>query len=117
MYSHCIMGKNTEILLSPAYTTFLLDASNPLLTQYFFLNFKSIEMDRQGWFKSDSSVRSNLDWDRFCEIEIPLPPIEVQKAIVALYHCAEEARSIADEARAQLAQACPAMIQQAAHRR
>lgn len=109
--------KNTEILLSPAYTTFLLDASNPLLTQYFFLNFKSIEMDRQGWFKSDSSVRSNLDWDRFCEIEIPLPPIEVQKAIVALYHCAEEARSIADEARAQLAQACPAMIQQAAHRR
>ena len=109
--------QNTDILLSPAYTTFRLDASKPLLTQYFFLNFKSMEMDRQGWFKSDSSVRSNLDWDRFCEIEIPLPPIEMQQAIVALYHCAEEARSIADEAKAQLAQACPAMIQQAAHRR
>lgn len=76
---------DTDILLSPAYTTFRLDASKPLLPQYFFLNFKSIEMDRQGWFKSDSSVRSNLDWERFCEIQIPLPPIEIQKAYVEAY--------------------------------
>lgn len=103
----------TDILLSPAYTTFRIDSNKPLLPEYFFLNFKSAEMDRQGWFKSDSSVRSNLDWDRFCEIEIPLPPIEVQRAIVALYHCAEEARKIAAEARQQLLQVCPAMIQRA----
>lgn len=105
-----------DVLLSPAYTTFRIDTAKTLLPEYFFLNFKSPEMDRQGWFKSDSSVRSNLDWDRFCEIEIPLPPIEVQRAIVALYHCAEEARKIAEEAKAQLALACPAMIQQASRR-
>lgn len=105
-----------DVLLSPAYTTFRIDTAKKLLPEYFFLNFKSSEMDRQGWFKSDSSVRSNLDWDRFCEIEIPLPPIEVQRAIVALYHCAEEARKIAEEAKAQLALACPAMIQQASRR-
>lgn len=105
-----------DVLLSPAYTTFRIDTAKKLLPEYFFLNFKSPEMDRQGWFKSDSSVRSNLDWDRFCEIEIPLPPIEVQRAIVALYHCAEEARKIAEEAKAQLALACPAMIQQASRR-
>ena len=106
----------TDILLSPAYTTFRIDSNKPLLPEYFFLNFKSAEMDRQGWFKSDSSVRSNLDWDRFCEIEIPLPPIEVQRAIVAIYHCAEEARKIAEEAKVQLALVCPAMIQQASRR-
>lgn len=105
-----------DVLLSPAYTTFRIDTAKKLLPEYFFLNFKSPEMDRQGWFKSDSSVRSNLDWDRFCEIEIPLPPIEVQRAIVALYHCAEEARKIAEEAKAQLALACPAMLQQASRR-
>ena len=66
----------TDILLSPAYMTFRIDSTKPLLPEYFFMNFKVAEMDRQGWFKSDSSVRSNLDWDRFCEIEIPLPPIE-----------------------------------------
>jgi len=47
---------------------------------------------------------------------IPLPPIEVQRAIVALYHCAEEARKIAEEAKVQLVKICPAMIQQASHR-
>lgn len=104
-----------DVLLSPAYTTFRIDTAKKLLPEYFFLNFKSPEMDRQGWFKSDSSVRSNLDWDRFCEIEIPLPPIEVQRAIVVLYHCAEEARKIAAEARLQLTQVCPAMIQRASH--
>lgn len=105
----------TDILLSPAYMTFRIDSTKPLLPEYFFMNFKVAEMDRQGWFKSDSSVRSNLDWDRFCEIEIPLPPIEVQRAIVALYHCAEEARKIAAEARLQLTLVCPAMIQRASH--
>ena len=103
----------TDILLSPAYTTFRVDPTKPILPEYFFLNFKSSEMDRQGWFKSDSSIRSNLDWERFCEIQIPLPPIEVQRAIVALYHCAEEARRVASEAKEQLAQVCPAMIQRA----
>lgn len=103
----------TDILLSPAYTTFRVDPTKPILPEYFFLNFKSSEMDRQGWFKSDSSIRSNLDWERFCEIQIPLPPIEVQRAIVALYHCAEEARKIATKAKQQLVQVCPAMIQRA----
>lgn len=73
------------VLLSPAYTTFKVCEQKGLLSEYFFLNFKSYEMDRLGWFKSDSSVRSNLDWDRFCEIKIPLPPIEVQRAYVKAY--------------------------------
>ncbi len=47
--------------------------------------------------------------------KIPLPPLDVQKAIVALYRCAEEARKIADEARRQLSVVCPAMIQRASH--
>ena len=105
-----------DVLLSPAYTTFVVSKTDQLLPEYLFQNFKSFEMDRFGWFKSDSSVRANLDWDRFCEIKIPLPPIEVQRAIVALYHCAEEARKIAEEAKTQLVKVCPAMIQRASHR-
>ena len=75
----------TPVLLSPAYTTFKIKKEAPVLAEYFFLNFKSQEMDRRGWFKSDSSVRSNLDWERFCEIKIPLPPIEVQQQYVDAY--------------------------------
>src|SRR5574344_1832839 len=102
-------------LLSPAYTTFIINDTNVLLPEYLFLQFLRSEMDRLGWFYSDSSVRSNLDWDRFCEIEIPLPSIEVQQAIVSLYHCMEEAKAIAADAREQLKLLCPALVQKAYH--
>ena len=72
-------------------------------------------MDRLGWFLSDGSIRSNLDLERFCDIEIPLPPIEVQQSIVNLYHCMEEAKKIASEAREKLKEICPALIQKAIH--
>lgn len=41
--------------------------------------------------------------------------MEVQQSIVRLYHCIEEARSIATEAREQLRTLCPALIQKAIH--
>lgn len=103
------------ILISSAYTTFTVKDSDILLPEFLYLNFISSEMDRIGWFYSDSSVRSNLDWDRFCEIRIPVPPIEVQRSIVALYHCAKEARAISREAREQLKKLAPAMVQRAAN--
>lgn len=103
------------VLISSAYTTFVINDETKLVPEFLYLNFLSSEMDRIGWFYSDSSVRSNLDWPRFCEIKIPLPPIEVQRSIVALYNCAEEARAIAREAREQLKTLAPAMVQRAAN--
>lgn len=98
-------------LISPAYTTFNIDESKGLLAVYFMMIFKRSEMDRLGWFYSDSSVRSNLDWERFVEIEIPLPPLSVQQAIVNIYNCANEAKKIAAEADRMSREVCPALIQ------
>ena len=106
-----------SFLVSSSYAAFRVKELSQLNPDYLFLQFKRPEFDRYARFNSWGSARETFNWDDMCRVKIPLPPIEVQKAIVALYHCAEEARSIADEARAQLAQACPAMIQQAAHRR
>ncbi len=72
-------------------------------------------MDRYGWFLSDGSIRSNLEWDRFREIKIPLPSPEVQQSIVDLYKCLEEAKKIALEAREKLKTLCPALVQKAAN--
>lgn len=103
------------ILVSPAYTTFKVKNSSELSPTYLFLQFNRSESDRYGWFLSDGSIRSNLDWDRFCDIEIPLPPIEVQQAIVEVFNCAERAKKIATEARERLKTLCPALIQRAAN--
>ncbi|MCI6153718.1 MAG: restriction endonuclease subunit S [Porphyromonas sp.] len=109
-----LYDKDKPALVSPAYTTFKIK-SPKLLSEYLFLQFKRSEMDRYGWYLSDSSVRSNLDWERFTNIQVPLPPPEVQQSIVNLYHCIEEAKKIASEARVQLQTLCPALIQYAEH--
>lgn len=100
-----------ESLMSPAYTTFELKPDCGVLPEYFFLMFKRPEMDRLGWFYSDSSVRSNLDWPRFEMIKIPLPPIDVQRAVAALFNAANEAKKIAAEADKLSREICPALIQ------
>jgi hypothetical protein rflaF_10017 len=73
------------IIVSPAYTTFEVVKTDVILPEYLFMVFRSPEMDRYGWFVSDSSVRSNLDWDVFCDIEIQLPPLDVQRKYVAIH--------------------------------
>lgn len=100
-------------VISPAYTTFSINEEKELVPEYVMLLFKDPEKDRLGWFYSDSSVRSNLDWDRFIDIEIPLPPLSVQQAIVNIYNCANEAKKIAAEADRMSREVCPALIQHA----
>lgn len=48
------------------------------------MKFLSKEMDIYGAFCSDGSIRSNLDWEVFCDIEIELPSIEIQQKYVII---------------------------------
>lgn len=106
---------DSPALISPAYSTFIIEEQKGILSEYFMLLFKHSEMDRLGWFYSDSSVRSNLDWSRFVDIQIPLPPLSVQQAIVNIYNCANEAKRIAAEADRMSREVCPALIQHVIH--
>lgn len=112
-----LYNSDKPALISPAYITFSVstDKRDRILPEYLNLQFKRSESDRLGWFYSDGSIRSNLDWDRFCEFQIPLPPIDVQQAIVDVYHCMERAKQIASQARQKLKTLCPALVQRAAH--
>lgn len=73
------------IIVSPAYTTFEVTREDLVLPEYFFMLFLSKEKDRFGAFCSDGSIRSNLDWDRFCDFDITLPSIEQQRKYVDVY--------------------------------
>lgn len=77
--------------------------------------FRTPEFSRWAIYNSWGSAREVFDFEDLCLSKIPLPPIEVQRSIVALYHCAEEARAIAREAREQLKTLAPAMVQRAAN--
>lgn len=77
--------------------------------------FRTAEFSRWAIYNSWGSAREIFDFEDLKKSMIPLPPIEVQRSIVALYHCAEEARAIAREAREQLKKLAPAMVQRAAN--
>lgn len=105
-----LYDQTTPILISPAYTTFKIKDTSAIIPQYLFIQFNRLEMDRYGWFLSDSSVRSNLDWDRFCDIEIPLPEPKVQQELVDTYNglkaLAEQNEALIEP----LSKACEAFI-------
>lgn len=72
-------------IVSPAYTVFRITDETMILKEYFFMCLKSDEKDRFFWFNTDSSVRDGMDWEVFCDVELNLPSIDIQKKYVAVY--------------------------------
>lgn len=79
---------NTEenVVVSGAYFAFKVIDEETLLKEYLNIIMTSPEFDRYAWFCTDSSIRGNLDWGRFCEIEIDLPPFPIQQKYVDVYN-------------------------------
>jgi type I restriction enzyme S subunit len=50
------------------------------------MQFQRPEFDRRAWTYCDSSVRGGLEWERLCDIEIPIPNIEEQRKFVSLFN-------------------------------
>lgn len=73
-------------IVSPAYMTFEVINENELLPEFLMMEFQRPEFDRRAWTYCDSSVRGGLEWERFCEIQIPIPDIDEQCKFVALYN-------------------------------
>lgn len=102
-------------IVSSSYIVFRIKDSDKLLPEFLFLLFNRPEFDRYTRFNSWGSAREMFDWNEMCRVQIPLPPIDVQQAIVDVYHCMERAKQIATTAREKLKTLCPALVQRAAH--
>ncbi len=81
-----LYSRDIPAIISPAYLVIEVNDENELLPEYLMMWFQRPESDRYGWFISDSSVRASLDWERLCDIEIPMPDIDEQRKFVALYN-------------------------------
>lgn len=108
-------SSDKDILVSSIYTVFRSIDKSILLPEYLFLLFNRPEFDRYTRFNSWGSARETFDWNEMCRVQIPLPPIDVQQAIVDVYHCMERAKQIATTAREKLKTLCPALVQRVAH--
>ncbi|MGN0283957.1 MAG: restriction endonuclease subunit S, partial [Segatella copri] len=102
--------ESKPVIISPAYTVFRIKDDNVVLSHYIMLWFSRKQIDRYGWFASDGSIRSNLDLERLCEMEIPIPDISVQREIVNIHKCYIERQRIAEALSEQLKNICPVLI-------
>jgi type I restriction enzyme S subunit len=78
-----------EFIVSPAYDVFEVKDTSTLMPEYAMLWFKRREFDRNAWFYTDADVRGGLPWKSFIEMQLPVPPIEKQREIVAEYNAIE----------------------------
>ena len=103
-------------IVSPMYIVFKITDNN-LIPEYLKLWFSRKEFQRSTYFYAMGSVRDTFAFNLMQEVQIPLPPKEVQQKIVDLYNCYEECKRIAKEAREKIRNLCPALVQKAAHSR
>jgi len=75
-----------EAIVSQAYTVFEVIDRNELDPEFLMMWFRRPEFDRYARFKSHGSAREVFDWEEMCEVELPIPPIEKQREIVAEYN-------------------------------
>ncbi len=107
------MGMNDTdyiVLVSSISCVFATDKTK-LLPEYLYLWFCRPEFDRYARFNSWGSAREVFSFSEMQRVKIPLPPIEVQQAIVNIYKCANEAKRIAEEADRLSREVCPALLQ------
>jgi|TARA_B110000091_G_scaffold212939_1_gene260888 type I restriction enzyme S subunit len=77
---------NEPAIVSPAYKVFEVIDEKELLPEYLMIEFQRPEFHRLSGYYCDSSVRGGLEWDRLCDIELPIPEdIEEQRKYVNIY--------------------------------
>ncbi len=75
---------NTYIV-SSSYIVFKVKDTKKLLTDYLFMYFNRPEFDRYARFNSWGSARETFDWSEMCDIELDLPPLDIQQKYVDVY--------------------------------
>lgn len=76
----------TTYIVSSSYVVFRIKRKDILLSDYLFMYFNRPEFDRYSRFNSWGSARETFDWSEMCDIDIELPPIEIQQKYVDIYN-------------------------------
>lgn len=97
-------------IVSSSYIVFRIIHQELILSDYLSLFFNRPEFDHYARYCSWGSARETFDWTEMCEVQIPLPSLEVQQSIVNMYKCYTERRHIAAELKAKIKTICPILI-------
>lgn len=108
--SLAINDTDDTYLCSSSYVVFRCRDKNKLLPQYLMLYFSRSEFNRYARFNSWGSARETFDWSEMCEVKIPIPKMDIQKAIADIYSCYIERKKTNELLKTRLNDICPILI-------
>ncbi|WP_279107245.1 restriction endonuclease subunit S [Mobiluncus curtisii] len=79
-------SENDTYIVSSSYVVFRVSKPSILNSDYLFMYFNRPEFDRYARFNSWGSARETFTWDDMCDIDIDLPPLEIQQKYVDIYN-------------------------------
>ena len=104
-----------DCTVSSAYGVFKITDEEHLNPYFLWMWVSRPEFDRYARYMSKGSAHEFFEMDEMRRVRIPLPPLDVQRAIVNIYKCANEAKQIAAEADRLSREVCPALLQHIIH--
>lgn len=110
--SIALFREDSQCIVSTSYTIFKIkdDKVNELLPDYLDIWFRRKEFQRYAEINSWGSSKVDFSFSEMCDVQIPLPSLEVQQSIVNMYKCYTERRRIAAELKEKIKAVCPILI-------
>ena len=108
--SVALNDSDTTYICSSSYVVFRSKDVEKLLPQYLMLYFSRPEFDRYARYNSWGSARETFDWSEMCNVQIPIPDIDVQKAISDVYAAYTTCKRINEQLKVQIKDICPILI-------
>ena len=120
MFAYCTQLNNENVaiayrtgddcVVSGVYDVFEIIKPDELLPEYLMLWLIRPEFGRFVYWASEGSAYEFLNYDNLANYKIPVPSIDVQRAIGNIYSVYVERRSINDRLKAQIKDLCPILI-------
>ncbi len=97
-------------VVSSAYQVFEISSKDKLDPNYLMMWFKRSEFDRYARYMSKGSAHEFFEYEDMEAVQIPIPSLDIQKAIASIYSVYIERKAIYDSLKSQIRAICPVLI-------
>lgn len=104
------LNQSKESCLVSSISTVIQTYKNRLLSKYLYLFLCRSEFDRYTRFHSWGSARETFSFEDMKEVSIPIPDLDVQRAIVDIHEVYKHRKAINEKLKERIKDICPILI-------
>ena len=119
-YAYCTQLNNANVaiayrsgkdcVVSSVYDVFEITQKDKLIPEYLLMWLIRPEFGRYVYWASEGSAYEFLNYNNLASYKIPIPNIEVQRAIAEIYTVYNKRKKINEQLKAQIKNICPILI-------